>query len=398
LRCESLIALALPADIDDESSNEIPSGLEIEGDSMFRILVAALFVMTSACASNVNNNPFQVRALAEFDEPWAMAFLPDGRLLITEMKGRLLLVSPDDGSAIPVGGVPTVDYGGQGGLGDVALHPDFADNSRIYLSYVEAGDDNTRGAIAVSATLSLETGNEALSDVNVIWRQDPKVKGRGHYGHRLLFSEDGYLFISSGERQKFDPAQEMSGNLGKILRLNDDGSVPEDNPFAERGGITAQIWSLGHRNPLGLAFDAEGQLWNVEMGPRGGDELNRVLPGTNYGYPIVSNGRHYSGINIPDHDTRPEFEAPKTWWTPVISPGGFMIYSGDMFSDWKGDGLIAGLSSEALVRVEFDGENASEAERYPMGKRIRAVTQGPDGAIWLLEDEAGGRLLKLTPR
>jgi len=190
----------------------------------------------------------------------------------------------------------------------------------------------------------------------------------------------------------------MSGNLGKILRLNDDGSVPEDNPFTERGGITAQIWSLGHRNPLGLAFDAEGQLWNVEMGPRGGDELNRVLPGTNYGYPIVSNGRHYSGINIPDHDTRPEFEAPKTWWTPVISPGGFMIYSGDMFSDWKGDGLIAGLSSEALVRVEFDGENASEAERYPMGKRIRAVTQGPDGAIWLLEDEAGGRLLKLTPR
>ena len=365
---------------------------------MFRILVAVFFVVTSACASNVDSNPVQVKAVAEFDEPWAMVFLPDGRLLITEKRGRLLVVSADDGSAIPVSGVPTVDYGGQGGLGDIALHPDFADNSRIYLSYVEAGDDDTRGAVAVTATLSLETGNAALTDVDVIWRQSPKVKGRGHYGHRLLFSEDGYLFVSSGERQKFDPAQEMSGNLGKILRLNDDGSVPADNPFAERGGITAQIWSLGHRNPLGLAFDAEGQLWNIEMGPRGGDELNRVLPGTNYGYPIVSNGRHYSGIDIPDHDTRPEFEAPKVWWTPVISPGDFMIYSGDKFPNWKDDGFIAGLSSEALVRIEFDGENAREAERFPMGKRIRAVKQGPDGAIWLLEDEAGGRLLKLTPR
>jgi glucose/arabinose dehydrogenase len=366
--------------------------------ALIRLLVFVMFAMTSACASDAENNPFVVQAVAEFDEPWAMAFLPDGRLLVTEKKGRLRLVTTDDGSAVEVRGVPEVDYGGQGGFGDVALRPGFADNGKIYLSYVESGDDDTRGAVVVRASLDLTAGNESLSNIETIWRQTPKVTGRGHYGHRLLFSDDGYLFIASGERQKFDPAQEMNGNLGKILRLNDDGSVPVDNPFAARGGVSAEIWSLGHRNPLGLAFDAAGQLWNVEMGPRGGDELNRVLRGANYGYPIVSNGRHYSGKDIPDHDTRPEFEAPKTWWTPVISPGDFTIYGGDLFADWQGDGLIAGLSSQALVRIEFDGENAGEAARYPMGNRMRAVKQGPDGAVWMLEDGSGGRLLRLTPR
>jgi len=365
---------------------------------MIRLLMAVLIVMTSACASNANNHPFQVEALTKFDEPWAMAFLPDGRLLVTEKNGRLLLVATRDGSTVPVSGVPDVDYGGQGGLGDVALHPDFPNNQQIYLSFVEAGDDDTRGAVVIRASLNLADGNESLKDVEVIWRQYPKVTGRGHYGHRLLFSGDGHLFVSSGDRQKFDPAQDMDGNLGKILRLNDDGSIPEDNPFSERGGVAAQIWSLGHRNPLGLAFDEEGQLWNIEMGPRGGDELNRVLRGENYGYPIVSNGRHYSGKDIPDHDTSPQFEAPKVWWTPVISPGDFMVYSGERFADWRGDGFIAGLSSEALVRIRFNGEDAMEAERFAMGKRIRAVKQGPEGAIWLLEDKSGGRLLKLTPR
>ena len=233
--------------------------------------------------------------------------------------------------------------------------------------------------------------------MQVIWRQVPKVTGRGHYGHRLLFSPDGSLFISSGDRQKFDPAQDLDGNLGKIIRLNDDGSVPEGNPFADRGGVAAQIWSLGHRNPLGLDFDAEGQLWNTEMGPEGGDELNRVLPGKNYGYPVVSIGDHYDGRDIPDHDTRPEFEAPQLWWTPVISPGDFMIYQGELFPDWRGDGFAAGLSSKALVRIRFEGDGALEAERYGMGRRIRAVSEGPDGAIWLLQDGPGGKLLRLTP-
>jgi glucose/arabinose dehydrogenase len=243
----------------------------------------------------------------------------------------------------------------------------------------------------------MATEGGQLSGLEVIWRQVPKVKGRGHYGHRLLFSQDGYLFISSGDRQKFDPAQDLQSNIGKIVRLHDDGSVPADNPFADSGGVAAQIWSVGHRNPLGIAFDEAGQLWNVEMGPRGGDELNRILAGSNYGWPVVSNGRHYSGLDIPDHDARPDFEAPKAWWTPVISPGGFTIYTANLFADWRGDGLIAGLSSRALIRIEFDGETAREAARYDMGRRMRAVAQGPDGAIWMLEDRSGGRLLKLVP-
>jgi glucose/arabinose dehydrogenase len=190
----------------------------------------------------------------------------------------------------------------------------------------------------------------------------------------------------------------MQGNLGKIVRLNDDGSVPEGNPFYADGGVTAQIWSFGHRNPLGLAFDAQGKLWTLEMGPKHGDELNLVEPGLNYGYPLVSNGDHYSGKEIPDHDTRPDLEAPDVYWVPAISPAGLMFYTGDMFADWQGNAFMGGLSSRALVRVAFDGQNASEAERFEMGARIREVEQGPNGAIWLLEDGNGGRLLKLTPK
>lgn len=358
------------------------------------LAIAALLLPLVACGAA--EKPFNVEAVAEFREPWAMEFLPDGRLLVTEKRGRLLLTTTSGSPVQEVSGVPDVDYGGQGGFGDVVLHPDFANNRTLYLSYAEAGDGGTRGAAVARATL--DTGDvPALRNVQVIWRQVPKVSGHGHYGHRLAFSPDGYLFISSGERQKFDPSQDMQSNLGKIVRLHDDGRVPDDNPFADRGGVTAEIWSLGHRNPLGIAFDSEGRLWNHEMGPAGGDELNLVKRGANYGYPIVSNGRHYSGQDIPDHDTRPEFAAPAAWWTPVISPSGFVIYDGAMFPAWRGDGFITGLSSEALVRIEFDGENAREAERFDMQHRMRAVEQGPDGALWLLEDGRGGRLLKLTP-
>jgi glucose/arabinose dehydrogenase len=210
------------------------------------------------------------------------------------------------------------------------------------------------------------------------------------------------MFISSGDRQKFTPAQDMQQNLGKIVRLNDDGTVPSDNPFAEQGGVAAQVWTLGHRNPLGIAFDEAGRLWAQEMGPRHGDELNLIVGSENYGYPEVSNGNHYDGRSIPDHDTRPEFEPPKTYWVPAISPAGLIIYSGDLFPEWKGNAFLGGLSSEALIRVEIEGDSAREAERFEMGERIREVEQGPDGAIWLLEDEdddagQGGRLLKLTP-
>ena len=365
-------------------------------------LVVLCFAMTACATTDEDSWPFNATPVSQLKEPWAMTFLPDGRLLVTEKAGRVLIVTQDGAQSAPLDGVPDVDYGGQGGLGDVVLHPDFADNKVVYLSYAEAGDDDTRGAAVARGTLALNaTGGGELNDMTVIWRQHPKVTGRGHYGHRLAFSPDGYLFISSGDRQKFDPAQDMQMNLGKVLRLHDDGTVPDDNPFADQGGVTAQIWSLGHRNPLGLAFDAQGRLWNQEMGPRHGDELNLVQRGHNYGYPIVSNGDHYSGEEIPDHDTRSEFEPPKAYWVPAISPGGLMFYSGDMFPDWQGNALIGGLGSEALVRVEFEGDDAHEAERFEMGQRIREEEQGPDGAIWILEDEEdgkGGRLLKLTPK
>jgi glucose/arabinose dehydrogenase len=349
-------------------------------------------------ASLAQSTAFTATPMAQFDEPWAMTFLPDGRLLVTEKRGVLKLYAVD-GSIEEVAGVPEVSYGGQGGFGDVVLHPQFADNGLLYLSYAEAGQGGSGAAVARAALELDDRGGGQLTGLEVIWRQVPKVDGRGHFGHRIAFGPDGHLWISSGERQKFDPAQDMQSNLGKIVRLNDDGSVPGDNPFADRGAVTGAIWSLGHRNPLGIAFDAAGRLWNHEMGPSGGDELNLVRRGANYGYPIVSNGDHYDGRPIPDHATRPEFAAPVITWNPVISPAGFIIYSGSEFPDWQGDGFIGGLSSRTLVRVEFAGESAREAERFDMGQRIREVEQGPDGAIWLLEDErdgSGGRLLKLT--
>lgn len=341
--------------------------------------------------------------VADFREPWAMTFLPDGRLLVTEKKGALKILDVETSRVGDISGVPRVAYGGQGGFGDVILHPGFAQNSLVYLSYAEDGDGGTAGAAVARARLTLEpaAGGGRIEDLEVIWRQVPKVEGGGHYGHRLAFGPDGKLWISSGERQKFTPAQDMKSTLGKIVRLNDDGSVPGDNPFHAQGGVTAQIWSLGHRNPLGLAFDAQGRLFAHEMGPRGGDELNLIEKGANYGYPIVSNGDHYSGADIPDHHTRPEFKAPLITWNPVISPAGFIIYSGTLFPDWQGDGFIGGLSSKSLVRIEFENGGAREAQRFDMRARIREVEQGPDGAIWVLEDERGGsegRLLKLTPR
>ena len=358
-----------------------------------RTLFLILACLCSAPAVADEQRPFGVNEIASFREPWALAFLPDGGMLVTEKRGRLYIVGQDGEKSEPLGGVPDVSYGGQGGLGDVAIHPDFETNRLVYLSYAEAGDDDTRGAAVARGRLDDDA--RALESVKVIWRQVPKVTGRGHYGHRLLFDADGKLFVSSGERQKFDPSQDMDSNLGKILRLNDDGTPAAGNPFADRGGVSAEIWSLGHRNPLGIAFDADGQLWNVEMGPRGGDELNRVAKGSNYGYPEVSNGRHYSGRNIPDHDTRDDFVAPAAWWTPVISPGGMLIYKGDSFPAWRGNAIIAGLSSQSLVRVELDGDKAREAERFDMGERMRAVVEGPDGDIWVLAD--AGRLLRLSP-
>ncbi|MGO1540381.1 MAG: PQQ-dependent sugar dehydrogenase [Luteimonas sp.] len=345
--------------------------------------------------------PFTTEEITRFDSPWAMTFLPDGRLLVTEMAGTLRLYDPENDATGEVSGVPQVQHVAQGGLGDVVLHPAYADNGLVYISFVEAGDDDLMGAAVARAKLELdEAGGGALQDLEVIWRQEPKKSGDGHFGYRIAFDDGGLLWISSSERKEFAPAQEMDTNLGKILRLNDDGTPAKGNPFADQGGVAAQVWTLGHRNILGMDFDADGRLWAHEMGPMGGDELNLIVEGENYGYPVVSNGDHYDGTEFPDHDAHPEFRAPVITWTPVISPAGFVIYDGAQFPQWQGSGFIGGMSSMSLVRVEFDGENASEAERFDMQRRIREVEQGPDGAIWLLEDgtrEGDGWLLKLTP-
>jgi aldose sugar dehydrogenase len=374
------------------------------------LLTAALLGCTAAAddqgaAPAAASPPFAVETVAQFSQPWAMTFLPGGDMaLITERQGRLQLWQRG-GQAVQVGGVPAVSYGGQGGLGDVVLHPQFATNSLVYLSFAEAGADGTRHA-AVGVGRLLNAAAPRIEGFRVIWRQVPGFTGGGHYGHRLAFSPDGrHLFISSGERQQFTPSQDMASTGGKIIRLNPDGSVPADNPFASRGGATAQIWSLGHRNPLGLAFDAQGRLWENEMGPRGGDELNLIQRGGNYGYATVSNGDHYNGpphngASIPDHSPGDGFIAPNITWTPVISPSSLIFYSGSMFPQWRGSALIGGLSSQAIVRVTFDGANAREAERFALGQRIRELEQHPDGSIYVLEDErngAGGRLLRLVP-
>ena len=346
-------------------------------------------------------SPFEATPVATLNEPWAMTFLPDGRLLVTEKGGTLRVVGQDGDVSGPVSGVPEVDYGGQGGLGDVVLSPDYEETGLVYLTFAEAGDGDTRGAAMARGRLDPDV--LALTEVETLWRQMPKVTGRGHYGHRMAFSPDGqYLFVTSGERQKFDPAQDLSTNLGGVLRLNPDGSAAAGNPFANEGSPADERYTMGNRNPLGLAFDADGFLWEHEMGPKGGDEFQRVEAGTNYGYPIVSNGDHYDGRVIPDHDTRPGmFRAPDESWNPVISPAGMVIYQGEGFADWRGRALIGGLSSEALVVVTFDcpdrGREICEETRYDMGARIREVEEGPDGSVWLLEDGEAGRLLRLTP-
>lgn len=347
-------------------------------------------------ASAQRKMPFTITDVTSFNEPWAMAFLPDGRALVTEKSGKLILWDGKGAGKIDVTNVPKVAYGGQGGLGDVVLHPDFKTNRTIYLSYAAEGPGGF-GAVVESATLVDDGKTASLEKRSVIWKASPFVAGRGHYGHRIAFGPDGKLYLATGERQKFDPAQDMNGNLGKVLRLNADGSVPADNPHAAKGGVAAQIWSMGQRNPLGLAFDAMGQLWEVEMGPRHGDELNLIKAGKNYGYPKVSNGDHYDGRDIPDHKPGDGFEAPRVFWNPAISPGGMIIYSGDLFPAWKGDAFTGALGGEALIRVDLDGDKASKGDEWAMGKRIREVEQGPDGAIWLLQDGEGGRLMKLTP-
>lgn len=367
----------------------------------------------------------RVEQIATLQFPWGMALLPDGRILITEKPGRLRIF--DNGSlSEPIDGVPDVVYRGardQGGLLDVAVDPEFAQNRYIYLSYVEAEDerptarrdtdefrfpmvDLTDNVVRGGAVVRARLNDDELTNVDVIWRQDPKTIGRGHFGHRLVFAPDGTLFITSGDRMRFEPAQNLDANLGKVVRINSDGSIPSDNPFAGEEGVREEIWSYGHRNMLSAAIDPRsGNLWVVEMGPLGGDELNMILPGQNYGWPLVSNGDHYVRPSVPEvitaipgHGTAPDkFVAPVRSWSPVISPSGAAFYEGEMFPAWIGDLLIGGLSSQSLIRLRIDGERVAIEERIALGRRIRDVLEAPDGAILLLVDDANGGLLRLTP-
>ena len=347
--------------------------------------------------------PIRVERLASLEFPWAVAPLPDGRLLITEKPGRLRIFANGQLSA-PLAGIPKTSYRArkaeQGGLLDVIADPNFAQNRRIYFSFSEPAEkqspdqketndprfggfiDMTDTMLIGGAVARATLDGNTLTDVQVIWRQDPKTIGRGHFGHRMVFGRDGALYVTSGDRMRFDPAQDPKSTLGKVMRIGPDGR--------------AEIWSTGHRNVLAIAMHPSGQLWALEMGPLNGDELNLIERGKNYGWPIVSDGDNYDKSVIPDHKTRPEFQAPVKTWTPVISPSGAMFYDGSMFP-WKGDLLAGGLSSQAIIRLTLDGNTVKNEERINMGRRMRDVVQAPDGAILAVTDDKAGELLRLTP-
>lgn len=340
-----------------------------------------------------------------YDQPWAIAFVPGTRvLMITLKKGAIRALDTATGQEIAVSGAPRVDYGGQGGLGDIAFLPAEADaqlgKRTIYLSWAEAGPSGTRGAAVGRGTLACSGSACEIRDLAVIWRQDPKVTGRGHYSHRLAVSPDGkYLFVASGDRQKMTPAQDPQSDLGKIMRLNLDGTPATGNPLADDNVTSPAIWTMGHRNILGLDFDRSGQLWALEHGPRGGDELNRIEGGRNYGWPIVSNGIHYDGRDIPDHATRPDFAAPVISWDPVIAPGDLLFLKGNRFPELADKALATGLASQALVAVSIDADGKGrETARYLFDNRLRAMTEAPDGAVWVAEDGPDATLWRLTPR
>ena len=359
----------------------------------------------TAAATSSSDAPYKVEEMGKFDRPWAIEALP-GRpvIAIAEKAGTLKMLQTRSGDIVTVSGTPEVDYGGQGGFGDIAFlesESTRTDARTIFLSWAEAGEDDTRGAVVGKAQLVCTNAPDAcaLEGLEVIWRQTPKVTGKGHYSHRIAVSPDEqYLFIASGDRQKLTPSQDNSNTLGTVVRLNLDGTPADGNPFADQGGVTAEIWSYGHRNILGMDWDGDGRLWEIEHGPAGGDELNLVTRAANYGWPTRSYGNHYNGNPITDHSADDGFTKPLIHWTPVIAPGDMIIYSGDMFGAWKGDALIAGLKSEALVHVELDGESAKEVARYEVGGRLRSVDQAEDGSIWIAEDGPDGRLLKLTAK
>jgi aldose sugar dehydrogenase len=404
-----------------------------------RLMQAALFLMLASCGNSSSTTaqpatssggPFVTSAIATFDNPWAMDFLPgSSTAIVTEKQGRIWLVDLRTGQKQPVSGVPRVVYQGQGGLLDVRLAPSFTTDGLVYLTYSEPSPSGGSGLALARAKLQRDPRGAGLQGLSVLWR-DPEGGRGGQFGAIILFARDGRsLFLSSGERQRFTPAQDPSSPLGKILHLTLNGKPAPGNPMAGRVGAPAttvtdppedteiakresgrrvawpgpnptpaETWTTGHRNPYGMAFDAGGRLWETEMGPRGGDELNIIEPGKNYGWPVVSEGKNYDGVPIPPHSTHPEFVPPKLFWVPSISPTSLVIYSGKLWPQWKGSGFIGTLTGKGLIRVTLNGDQARKAEEWDMPHaRIRFVGEGPDGALYLLEDGNGGRLLRLTP-
>ena len=330
------------------------------------------------------------------DKPWSIAFLPDGRLLLTERPGRMRIAARDGTLSAPLAGVPAVHAEGQGGLLDVALSPHFATDQRIVFSYAQPTPSGARTAVARAR---LDVAALKLDDVNVIFSQNEDPAGKHHWGSRLVFDRAGKLFVTLGDR--FHPrerAQALDSHLGKIVRIGMDGSVPADNPFLQQAGASPEIWSYGHRNVQGAALHpSTGELWAHEHGPQGGDELNRVLPGRNYGWPVITFGREYViGTKIGEGTARADVEVPLTQWTPSIAPSGMAFYSGDLFPQWKGNLFVGALKFQMLVRLVLDGTKVVHEERLELGRRIRDVRQGPDGHLWLL-DESEGRVLRLDP-
>ena len=331
------------------------------------------------------------------EHPWALAFLPDGRILVTERPGRLRIVDRNGRLSQPLSGVPKVYAQGQGGLLDVAVDPKFAENRLVYLSFAEPGEDGNVGTAVARGRL----GDTGLQDVRVIYRQQPKVEGGGHYGSRLVFRPDGTLFVTQGDRMNYrERAQNLSEGIGKIVRINPDGSIPKDNPFVGRSGVRPEIWSYGHRNAQAAALDPQtGRLWTVEHGARGGDELNHPEAGKNYGWPIITYGVDYSGAKIGEGAAKPGLEQPVYYWDPVIAPSGMAFYTGDAFPGWKGSILIGSLDPGRLVRLTMQNGKVAREERYlgDLDERIRDVQQGPDGLVYVVTDEDDGRLLRLRP-
>jgi len=372
--------------------------------------------------------PFTMTQVTTFNLPWRIAFLPDGRMLITEKPGALWLVT-QQGAKTPVENVPAVLHQGQGGLLGVFLSPKYATDHHVYLTYAEPGDGGSSLALA-RARLTIGESTTSLDGLQVLWHEMPKGRG-GQFGAQIAFSPDGqYLFLTVGERQRMTPAQDPDQALGKILRLTLDGKPAPGNPMAGKTGAAsvpliappsdtetaktapvvstytfpepnlapAMTWSSGHRTPYGLAFAPDGRLWEIEHGPRGGDELNLIEPGKNYGWPLVSYAVNYNGVPIPSPDTRPDLAKPVIYWTPVIAPGNLTFYKGAMFPQWNGSAFVGGMVSQTVNRITFDDKGgARTAERWRVGHRIRDVEVAPDGALWLIEDANPGGLFRVTP-